>query len=116
MNKVQRDRLLAIIDKDAEIAGQYRNTEGQMCIIGGIFNEIVPKALDYIADEHNGDGILSLPEADIIVENFGLSYPQILQLQEINDAHQDRPRRQTSLAEYVNSIPVEDDEKQEAAL
>lgn len=115
MNQPQKDRLLAVIERDAEIREQYVNLKGQFCIIGGMLDDAGVNVVERFECETtqntarvDGDSF-SFSLRLLLLTTFGLAAYQLATLQKINDRSILRSQRQGGLKRFVNSILVSDE-------
>ena len=111
MNQQQRDRVLTIIDNDAEIRDRYINKGGHFCIIGGFLDGAGVNVQAVDQSPKNGDRIgrgWTAEHLPKLAEMFGLSQYDLEMMQTINDEESFRKERQISLRDYINRRPLED--------
>jgi hypothetical protein len=107
MNAAQKQRILDVIARDAEIRFNYVNKEGQFCVIGGLADEIgvSRKRLEYGFKQV----VTVVTFAGELRTAYGLTTNQLRQLQRANDKHESRQLRQESLARVVDQFYVNDE-------
>lgn len=111
MNKEQRDKAIASIEKDAELKGQNFDPEqpGKYCVIGGFIAsyglkpEIVLKDVRFKSIYHV---IVKNYIDKILIPELGLSYSQLGACQCINNLHDNTTERRKELIDYINSLPL----------
>lgn len=112
MDAQQKTRLLAVIDRDAEIQNRYVNMHGQFCVLGGMMSEVgVDVKQVFYRKGGNTIGIgavlSTLTEVgEKLDAGFGLTAEQLNTLQEINDATANRGERQNALRAQVETFAV----------
>ena len=111
MNTAQRERLLAVVERDAAIRYRYVDEEGRNCIIGGLLAEVGVDVRKFLGSAINGLGMFCQEHAQDrvkLMEEFGLSQSEVNALQRKNDTYHHRGDRQQALREYVYSLPVKE--------
>lgn len=108
MNAQQRDRLLAVIDRDAAIRRRYVNARGEFCIIGGMLDDcgIDVKGAFYRKWDNQSDIWDGNPYVFRLTHAFGLSTVELGTLQFLNDINSDRTKRRAALRRFVNTLPL----------
>ena len=112
MNTAQRERLLAVVERDAAIRYRYVDEEGRNCIIGGLLAEVGVDVRKFLGSAINSLGMLCQEHAQDrvkLMKGFGLLQSDVNVLQRKNDTHDHRGDRQQSLRKYINTLPVREE-------
>ena len=105
---MDKDRILAVIDRDAQIRRQYwklrKDGTVRYCIIGGLMEEAGLAVTETVTPQENKDTINHLAKImDFLMTEFDVSKDFLEDLQHINDRYERRPARQRALREFVES-------------
>lgn len=86
MTSEQRRKVLAVIDKDCEIAGWYADDEGKTCFIGGLLLE-AGITLDSLR-KNRDNTVHKIPQKhqELLAKEYGLSPDAARSLQRANDS------------------------------
>ena len=104
MNQTQKEKLLAVVEKDAKIRLKYIDEHGDMCFIGGLLDEIGYK----VQSNWGGTAINRMPRISRKLEEaYGLSSDEVRMLQRLNDNNISRCARQNKLRAYINALGVD---------
>jgi len=103
MTSAQKERILEIIQADAETRGRLCDSKGRMCIMGG---------LAHAAGESKAalQVFLSLQVFGLVGSTYGLTEEKMLSLIGVNDTHSVRRERQRALKLKVKSWVATDAE------
>lgn len=112
MTKKQRDKIIASIEKDAELNGQNFDPEqpGKYCVIGGFIAscglkpEIVLKDARFNSIHHE---IVKNYVDNLLVPTFGLTHSELGECQRINNLYDNTTERRKELITYINSISLD---------
>ena len=96
--KEQRERAKAVIQADATGRGYLLSDDGTMCVQAGLARDCG------VPDERLRGYILSVYDAGLVRETFGLNARQLEDLQVKNDTHFDVEDRRAALTDYIDSL------------
>lgn len=104
MNQQQTDRIKDVIDKDASQRFHYFHGD-RSCFVGGLWLAMGRTKDDFRAQHTMGDFITSTsPPGHVLVEEYGLTFPQIRHAQDINDRYHNTPHRRVALKKYIDTL------------
>lgn len=112
MKNFDRDKIIAIIEQDANLMDCYFGlNEGEACVIGGLLNAagIPPELKSEMLEYYNGTPINAggdtLGKAEgLLIETYGLTGIELRKLQKINDHEVDTEARRKLLIKAVNEF------------
>ena len=116
MNKQQKQEIIDIIKKDAEIT-EYYYRHGETCVIGGLalacgvpIETLINACSAFIHTKDdttaNPNGAAAAVEAIRagLAKRYGLTEDEMRELQQVNDWHDDREERQQRLIDKVEEF------------
>jgi len=118
---MDKKRIIDIIENDATLIDSYSDSDGDMCVIGGLAFECgiskeyleqcgeleirqTPLRLDSFSSKIRKQARMLGKVRRLLKETFGLSLRNLSDLQEINDREKEIYLRREKLINYVQSI------------
>ena len=93
LSRRQADRIIRVIEKDAEGRAAMKDGAGRTCAVGGLFEAL----------GRNADPVSPSKIREVVARSYGISFDQTIELSQTNDWYSFVEDRRAALIALVNS-------------